>query len=1687
MDRGPRLPFARLGLALVLLAQDLHGLQGEGASAPPRGGDPESPSESSLGSTPGTSGDAIRARAHYVAPDALALDGHPGEWTAAREESLSLGSNEQLVPLGERAPTDDWTGWLDASLRLWVGWNHEDLILGGIVLDEVVIHDPLAWHRGDSLELFINAVDAVPAWGADDYQLMLSPLWLERPWGVYGRGNQRVPGSSHGGFGGVEVAHRKTEGGYWFEARIPWENFGGLEVDTDSLIPFNFALTDRDVTERQDSYLTWTGESRIAEFADRRGRLELHGSPPEGEVQGSVEDSGGLLQDPWLLGLLVLAYGGAFATRGLWRTPRNRWRMLAVSGVLAIVAMGSVFLARANLDGRRAEQGRELAETWASFETLLRGGALGHPEPGALLELSSALLSGAPVRPVDSFDVHHVRGEAATAGEELRTALRGIPYRPLGPPDGLAATSPTEWEELRELGTLLQDPGGIFLEPGEVLDLDLEQPVEGNALHVILRVSARSWHQVARSAPVFVVQATHGGAVTGTPFELRHDQEVGLDDGPLRDRPGLESAWLESGGRTGRRHAVGLVLPFEGAVPMDGVRLVHQGLAPYAVQIVALGALVARPAEARPGALQATADGDWVWSAHRPEIQATVLPRGRAPREGSAVRIHRELRLGAEVVGDVYLEHTEPLPIGGLREVLPLALGAGLAPFVVAMLAEWLASRRRIRWKLGIGFGISSAVPLLALTLLLDAALAQEHRSNDGSRIEADLARAEGDLDRQVGELEGEATRLLEIARLQMALAAELEPGSAPFPEDPELLAGWWGEPSPDEVSWLERDLQDGTRERMGTGRLWRQIPAADDMGSGLLRLWGRLYACGVARSPSGVDPPLSVVVARPPELSQPPTPGGEAPRLMGAGRDPEPTMEDLRPRDRAEVRRAVYGADGKLAGVLVARGRARGTPLLASWSLTDLLLAAGITALFTALLFAGILTTHLVRPIEHLDRAVREGLPEPLRIHVPDEVGNLTSAIQAFADEVAHRVDQLETLQVAQEEMSSRLDAELAREAVLQFFRESTGARSSWIVWQGRGGEEPALHGVEAVVRALPPGHGLLRRALVAGRTLHVVDRLGMPSLVEAERVLFGEVRRVLSLPLLAGGDVRGALLLGFESDREPSDQAFLRTAAAQAAIVLENADLYHRAVTDAATGFATDPGFRIRLAEEIQRAEGQGHGGVTVVRVRLRDLPQDDAAADARLREAARRLRGAVRGMAIFGRSGAADLQVALPFGGGAGVPEEVVERILRRLGGAPWSDGEVVRDLQSAVVSWPTDGPSGRFLMARLEERLEEVSLGSEGEAVSGGARPLPGDFIAESPLFLELLSTAAKLAGQDVSVLVSGETGTGKDRLAELIHAWSPRAGGPILKLPCATLPPTLVEDELFGHEVGAFTGAVDRRRGPFELAQGGTLVLDEVAELAPEAQVALLRVLETREVQPLGSTQSIPVDVRVVATTSTDLARAVEEGRFRGDLYFRLNVAQLLVPPLRLRRAALPKLVRTILERFGGAIEGEELDTELLDRLYEHPWPGNLRELENVIRRALVLDPEGVLRAEHLDLSGAPSKSGAGVAPGGTTAGAQARSGSGNSPASDDPPTRRQLEILGDLDPGNELTTSSVSARLGVSSRTALRDLKVLVRMGYLVQNGQKRGTRFRRTERPLAGSGGAVAGGIGSPMSDSGG
>jgi transcriptional regulator with GAF, ATPase, and Fis domain len=213
-----------------------------------------------------------------------------------------------------------------------------------------------------------------------------------------------------------------------------------------------------------------------------------------------------------------------------------------------------------------------------------------------------------------------------------------------------------------------------------------------------------------------------------------------------------------------------------------------------------------------------------------------------------------------------------------------------------------------------------------------------------------------------------------------------------------------------------------------------------------------------------------------------------------------------------------------------------------------------------------------------------------------------------------------------------------------------------------------------------------------------------------------------------------------------------------------------------------------------------------------------------------------------------------------------------------------------------------------------------------------------------------------------VLIQGETGTGKELIARAIHNISPRCGRPFVRLNCAAIPLDLLESELFGHEKGAFTGAIVQKIGRFELADKGTLFLDEVGDIPPALQPKLLRVLQEQEFERLGSTRTHHVDVRLVAATNRDLAEMVNRGQFRSDLYYRLNVFPVLLPPLRARTEDIPALVMHFVEIFGQRMSRkiDHIPAETMSALSSHPWPGNIRELQNLVERAVILSRDGVL-------------------------------------------------------------------------------------------------------------------------------
>ncbi len=252
---------------------------------------------------------------------------------------------------------------------------------------------------------------------------------------------------------------------------------------------------------------------------------------------------------------------------------------------------------------------------------------------------------------------------------------------------------------------------------------------------------------------------------------------------------------------------------------------------------------------------------------------------------------------------------------------------------------------------------------------------------------------------------------------------------------------------------------------------------------------------------------------------------------------------------------------------------------------------------------------------------------------------------------------------------------------------------------------------------------------------------------------------------------------------------------------------------------------------------------------------------------------------------------------------------------------------------------------------------------GESFRSG-EPLVG----RTPAMLELFKTIGRVAASDAAVLILGESGTGKEVIARAIHYHSRRREGAFVAVNMTALPSELIEAELFGHERGAFTGAVEARSGRFREAQGGTLLLDEIGDLPLALQAKLLRVLQERVVSPLGGKQAVPIDVRIIASTHRDLEELVREGRFREDLYFRLNVVPLRIAPLRERRADIPLLVAHFVERFADELGlPRRWPTEAaLERLRAHAWPGNVRELENAIKRALVLASGEVITPEDIE-------------------------------------------------------------------------------------------------------------------------
>ena len=341
--------------------------------------------------------------------------------------------------------------------------------------------------------------------------------------------------------------------------------------------------------------------------------------------------------------------------------------------------------------------------------------------------------------------------------------------------------------------------------------------------------------------------------------------------------------------------------------------------------------------------------------------------------------------------------------------------------------------------------------------------------------------------------------------------------------------------------------------------------------------------------------------------------------------------------------------------------------------------------------------------------------------------------------------------------------------------------------------------------------------------------------------------------------------------------------------------------------------------------------------------------------------------------------------------------------------------------------------------LDELLNcvRLSMGLKLQATkpASPSEKLPNHVVAQSSQMQEVMREAALVAPSDARILITGESGTGKEIVADMLHAWSARAAGPMLKVNCAAIPENLLESELFGHEKGAFTGAANRRMGRFEEANGGTVFLDEIAEMSPALQARLLRVTQDGSFQRVGSNKEIRSDARILAATNRNLEKEVREGRFREDLFYRLNVVEIYVPPLRERPSDILPLAQHFIAEFSGG--RARLSSSASASLELYHWPGNVRELRNAMERAALLARGELVLAEHL-----PQRI------------QQVAKTSGMERAEESPVKRMQeVERTLILNTLRELgfNRSETARRLGISRRALLYKLRNYAEQGYSIE------------------------------------
>ncbi|MBL8841404.1 MAG: sigma 54-interacting transcriptional regulator [Planctomycetes bacterium] len=1075
-------------------------------------------------------------------------------------------------------------------------------------------------------------------------------------------------------------------------------------------------------------------------------------------------------------------------------------------------------------------------------------------------------------------------------------------------------------------------------------------------------------------------------------------------------------------------------------------------------------------------------------------------------------------------------------------------LGLLALPFLLLLLVDALARIARVRTRLSFLFLLTSLAPLLVLFAVLANLLASEQRRAEERRAGELIGLLRERLTRLCALADELAARTLRDFEGSEILTARVS--------DDEVrrhlrqMAQAFPDPDATVAVVVEAPSDAGAARRIHSGELVAADPRFDASQEGLALAWGEVIFSGSAsnarrgfkvRVAGRVDVAALAAVRGSAEE-------GEVVALLAPhvrregveveGGEPIAATGPL-PLDggakRAAARELDAGrgaffeplAGGGTCGFDLLRGSSGDPVAIVAAALgarpvrvrigaldVDLswfVLALGAVILAASHFLGSVVTEGITRPLARvlrgaLERIEGSGLARRStggpRDDSEDEVASLETSFQQLWDELARRGSQQALLVELIAAMAQPGELADRAQRALRFVRQLLGgeALGCWLLDLA----DDRLVLAAELCEARPVGWPARLDLPEAREWLRERKALSLASEVQAPAVaaaLGGGAARLLLLPLELGARSIGLIAVRHREAADPlaaHDPALVSGVLGQVAAGIERARLETRSIEDAETGLFVHAHFVARLNEEIDRA---AHNDRPLAMVLLRVDPDGGVAALRReeLRRVAsacaRELRRACREREIVGRAAALEFEVVAPYGGRSRA-DELVNDLRQRLADPQSLGADLAARLRFAVAEFPGDARSVDFLFALLQRRLEASAAIDTAppatETIERFRQRFP-EFGFGSGRMEVLLRQLEKVAASDASVLLLGETGTGKEVAAQLLHRIGPRANGPFVAVHCGALPENLLEAELFGHEKGAFTGADQRRLGRFEIARGGTLFLDEVGEIPLTVQVKLLRVLQERKVQRLGSGEEVPVDVRVVTATHQSLERLVAQGAFREDLFYRLKVVTLELPPLRERLDEIPQLVDRFLQMRRQAdptcrVRG--IEPAALDVLARHHWPGNVRELRNVIERAVVLGDGELVRRDDLEFvqlpSGGRAIEAAPPAVGGASAplvpvapaalpGNAAGGGRGDGAGAEVPVapsvaadrvqrnfTPRQLRLLAIAEQhGGIVTSREYCQQEGLSQRTALRDLRDLVDLGVLERVGARRGASYR--------------------------